>query len=65
MTSCSNMVWPRCVLWAAVGAVVLATFVDVICLDKEGPPALMPLVLCVSARQNWRRMMSTKDDKDG
>ncbi|XP_034239684.1 O-acyltransferase like protein-like [Thrips palmi] len=55
----------RCALWWTVAAVAVATFIDVVCLDKEGPAALLRIVHCVSARRNWQRMTSTAGDKDG
>lgn len=50
----------RLAFWTAVIAVVLATFLDVVCLEGEGPPSLLAVVHCLSARRNLRRMLSTR-----
>ena len=50
----------RTAFWAVVIVVVFATFVDVVCLEGEGPPSFLAVVHCLSARRNIRRMLSTR-----
>lgn len=53
----------RLALWWTVAAVLFATFLDIVCLDGEGPPSLLQLVRCLSARQNWRRLIDTRQEE--
>lgn len=53
----------RTTLWWTVAAVVLATFIDVVSLDGEGPENLLRYTNCLSMRQNWRRLVSTSDEQ--
>lgn len=48
-------------LWWFLAAVAFATFVDVVCLDGEGPEALLRWLNCLSLRQNWRRLITVPD----
>ncbi|KAK3929981.1 Nose resistant to fluoxetine protein 6 [Frankliniella fusca] len=50
----------RLALWWTVAAVLLATFLDVVCLEGEGPPRLLKFVRCLSVQQNWRRLIDTR-----
>lgn len=50
----------RTVFWAAVGVVMFATLLDVVCLEGEGPAEIMAVVHCLSARRSLQRLLDTR-----